>query len=185
MPKAPTAVKSQISSPNQATELLASNPVTSHPVREGIVVAPRTTVESQHPGYLEFVGSGSIPAQGPQWEDSNHFSLWSNLDREGDPWSEEEVEDVFTESHPEVNNGGASQTGMMFSGVELVDGLQNGGSELLLLPWEQRGAKSSVSGSGEQESGPLECVLLSRWDPKAVKDKVLTKGRNSLNGCPQ
>ena len=34
---------------------------------------------------------------------------------------------------------------------------------------------SSVSGSGEQESGPLECVPLSRWDPKAVKDKVPTR----------
>ena len=55
-------------------------------------------------------------------------SLLSNLDREGDPWSEEEVEDVFTESHPEVNDGGAFQTGMMFSGVELVDGLQKGRS---------------------------------------------------------
>lgn len=89
------------------------------------------------------------------------FSLLSNLDREGDPWFEEEVEDVFTESHPEVNIGGASQTGMMFSGVEFVDGLQNGGSELPLLPWEQSGVNSRVSGSGEQESGPLECVPLS------------------------
>ena len=49
------------------------------------------------------------------------------------------MEDVFTESHHEVNNGGASQTGMMSSGVELVYGLQNGGSGLLLLPWEQSG----------------------------------------------
>ena len=37
------------------------------------------------------------------------------------------------------------------------------------------GTKSNVSGSGEQENGPLECVLLSRWDPKAMKDKVLTR----------
>ena len=63
----------------------------------------------------------------PQWEASNRFSLLSNLDREGDPWSKEEVEDVFMETHPEVNYGSASQTGMMFSGVELVNGLQNGG----------------------------------------------------------
>ena len=85
------------------------------------------------------------------------------------------MEDVFTESHHEVNDGGASQSGMMSSGVELVYGLQNGGSGLLLLPWEQSGAESSVSSSGEQESGPLECVPLSWWDPKVVKDKVLTR----------
>nr|POE73853.1 hypothetical protein CFP56_26831 [Quercus suber] len=127
MPKALTGVKSSLSSPDQAPELLASNPVALHPDREGEIITPRTTVESRHPGYLEFVGSGSNSAQGPQWEDSNHFSLLSTLDREGDPWSEVEVEDVFTESHPEVNDGGASQTGMLSSSVELVDRLQNGG----------------------------------------------------------
>ena len=105
----------------------------------------------------------------------NRFSPLSNLGREGDPWSKEEKEVVFTGAHLEVNEGGVSQTGMMFLGVELVDGLQNGGSELLLLPWEQSGVDTSVFGSGEQESGPLECVPLSRWDPKAVKDKVLTR----------
>ena len=132
-------------------------------------------MELRHPGYLEFVGLRSNPAQGPQWEDLNRFSLLSNLGREGNPWSEEEVEDVFTESHPKVNDGGTSQTSMMFLGVELVDGLHNGGSELLLLPWEKMGTESNVSGSGQQESGPLECVPLSWWDPKAVKDKVLTR----------
>ena len=30
---------------------------------------------------------------------------------------------ALTESYPEVNDGGATQTGMMFSGVRLVDGL--------------------------------------------------------------
>ena len=85
MPEAPMGVKSLMSSPDQATELLTSNPVASHPDREGDIVTPRTTVESRHPRYLEFVGSGSNPAQGPQWEDSNRFSLLSNLDREGDP----------------------------------------------------------------------------------------------------
>ena len=61
----------------------------------------------------------------------------SNLDREGDPWSEEEVEDVFTESHLEVNDRGVSQRGTLSSGTEHVDGLNFGGSEPLLLPWEQ------------------------------------------------
>ena len=93
---------------------------------------------------------------------SNHFSLLSNSDREGDPWSEKEVENVFTKSHPKVNDGGASQIGMMFLGVELVDGLQNGGSKLLLFPWEQMRVESNVSGSRERESGPLECVPLSQ-----------------------
>ena len=201
--EAPIGVKLPILSnkplPGQATELLASNSVVSHPNREGesfSKVDLRTTVEPRQPGHLEIVGSGSNPVMStqeimlltgddhlashrhlhrPQWEASNHFFPLSNLDREGDPWSKEEVEDVFMETHPEVNYGSASQTGMMFSGVELVNGLQNGGSELLLLPWEQSGADSSVSGSGGQESGPLECVPLSWRDPKAVKDKVLTK----------
>nr|POE50031.1 hypothetical protein CFP56_38473 [Quercus suber] len=64
---------------------------------------------------------------------------------------------------------------MLSSGVELLDGLQKGGSELLLLPWEKSGAVASVFDSGEQVSGPLECVLLSQWDPKAVKNKELTR----------
>ena len=34
---------------------------------------------------------------------------------------------------------------------------------------------ASVSGSGEQVSGPLECALLSWWDPKEVMDKELTR----------
>ena len=79
------------------------------------------------------------------------------------------MEDVFTKSHSEVNSGGVSQTCMLSLGCIM------GGSELLLLSWEQSEAVSSVSGSREQVSGPLECVLLSRWDPKAVKDKVLTR----------
>ena len=79
------------------------------------------------------------------------------------------MEDVFTKSHPEVNSGGVSQTCMLSLGCIM------GGSELLLLSWEQSEVESSVFGSGEQVSGPLECVLLSRWDPKAVKDKVLTR----------
>ena len=57
-------------------------------------------MELRHPRYLEFVGSRSNLAQGPQWEDSNCFSLFSNLDKEGGPWFEEEMEDVFTVSHP-------------------------------------------------------------------------------------
>nr|POE44929.1 hypothetical protein CFP56_79735 [Quercus suber] len=185
--------------PGQATELLASNPVVSHPDREGesfSEVDQRTTVEPRQPGHLEVVGSGSNPVMStqeimlligddhlafhrrlhrPRWEASNRFSPLSNLDREGDPWSKEEKEVVFTEAHPEVNKGGASQTGMMFSGVELVDGLQNGGLELFLLPWEQSGVDTGVFGSGGQESGPLECVPMCWWDPKAVKDKVLTR----------
>ena len=56
-----------------------------------------------------------------------------------------------------------------------VDGLLNGGLELLLLPWDPSGVVSGLFGSGVQESGPLECVPLSWWDPKAVKDKVLTR----------
>ena len=185
--------------PGQVTELFASNPVVSHPDGEGesfSEVNLRTTVELRQPGHLEVVGSGSNSVMStqeimlligddhlafhrclhrPWWEASNRFSPLSNLDREGDPWSKEEKEVVFTEAHPEVNEGGASQIGMMFSGVEFVDGLQNGGLELLLLPWEQSGVDTSVSGSGGQESGPLECVPLSRGDPKAVKDKVLTR----------
>ncbi|KAF3965206.1 hypothetical protein CMV_010587 [Castanea mollissima] len=144
VPKAPI--------PDQAMELLASNPVVSHPDREGesfSKVDPRTTVEPQQLRYLKIVGSGSNPVMStqeiklltgddhlashghlhrPQWEASNRFSLLSNLDRKGDPWSKEEVEDVFMESHLEVNDGGPSQTGMMFLGVELVDGLQKGRS---------------------------------------------------------
>lgn len=85
------------------------------------------------------------------------------------------MDNVVTESRPEVNDGGASQTGMLSSGVELVDGLQNGGSELLLLPWEQSGVVASASGRGKQVSGPLECAPLSWWDPKEVKDKELTR----------
>ena len=56
-----------------------------------------------------------------------------------------------------------------------VDGSLNGGSELLLLPREPSGVVYGLFGSGVQESGPLECVPLSRWDPKVVKDKVLTR----------
>ena len=132
-------------------------------------------MESRHPGNLFCVGAGSNRAQGPQWEDSNRFSLLSNLDREGDLWYEEEEEDVFMESHLEVNDRGVSQIGLLSSGFEHVDGLHVGGSELLLLPREQSEAVHSVSGSGEQVSGPMDCVPLSRWDPKAVQDKVLTK----------
>ena len=32
---------------------------------------------------------------------------------------------------------------------------------------------SGLFGSEEQKSGPLECVPLSWWHPKAMKDKVL------------
>ena len=73
---------------------------------------------------------------------------------------------------------------MLSSGTEHVDGLHVGGSELLLLPREQSEAVHSVSGGGEQVSGPMDWVSLSRWDPKAVQDKVLTrvdeKGDQSL-----
>lgn len=54
MPEAPTGVKSKLPSPDQALELLASNPVASHPYMEGDFVAPRTTVESRHPGSNRF-----------------------------------------------------------------------------------------------------------------------------------
>ena len=62
---------------------------------------------------------------------------------------------------------------MMLSGAESIDGLQNGELELLFLPWKQSGVDTNVSVSGEKESGPMECVPLSRWDPWAIKDKVL------------
>ena len=47
-------------------------------------------------------------------------------------------------------------------------------SELLFLPWEQSRVDTSASISGEKQCCPLECVPLSRWDPRAIKDKVLT-----------
>ena len=50
-----------------------------------------------------------------------------------------------------------------------------GGSKHLLLQWEQSGAVSGLSSSGVHECGPLECVPLSRWNPKAAKDMVLTR----------
>ena len=54
------------------------------------------------------------------------------------------MEDVFTKSHPEVNSGGVSQTCMLSLGCIM------GGSELLLLSWEQSEVVSSVSRSGER-----------------------------------
>ena len=184
MPVAPTRVVSSLAYLDQAPVRLTAKPAASHPDRKGDIAAPSTTMESRHPGNLICVGARSNRAQGPQWEDSNRFSLLSNLDREGDAWSEEEEKDVFTESHPEVNDRGVSQTGSLSSGTEHVDGLHFGGSKLLLLPWEQSKAVHSVSRGGKQVSGPMECVPLSRWDPKAVKDKVLTmvdeEGEQSL-----
>lgn len=47
-------------------------------------------------------------------------------------------------------------------------------SELLFLPWEQSRVDTSASISGEKQRCPLECVPLSQWDPRAIKDKVLT-----------
>ena len=32
---------------------------------------------------------------------------------------------------------------------------------------------TSESGSGENESGPLECAPLSQWDPRVAKDMVM------------
>lgn len=81
--------------------------------------------------------------------------------REGDPWFEEE-EEVFTKD-PRVSDKErcASQTGMMVLDAEYADGLQNCEFELLYLPWGQSGVDIRESGSGENESGPLKCALLS------------------------
>ena len=88
-----------------------------------------------------------------------------------DPWSEEE--EVFSRaSRMSDKQGCVSQTGMVLSGVVFADGLLNGESELLYLPWEQNGVNASCSVSGERERCPLECVLLSRWDPRVSKDST-------------
>ena len=55
--------------PDQATKLLASNSMVSHPNREGKTfseVNPRTTVEPWQPRYLEIVGSRSNPVMSIQ-----------------------------------------------------------------------------------------------------------------------
>nr|POE70252.1 hypothetical protein CFP56_36516 [Quercus suber] len=130
-------------------------------------------VESRLHGDHDFVGSRSFLPLGNWWADSNRFSILANSGREGDPWSVEEVGDVFSESQTEVYDGGAPHTGK-----EFVDGSLSGGSELLLLPREQSGAFSSLFGSGVHESGPLECVSLSWWDPKVAKDLVLNRGED-------
>ena len=100
------------------------------------------------------------------------FSL-DQFVREGDPCSEEE-EKVFTED-PRVSDkeGCASQIGMMVLDSENADGLQICGFELLYLPWGQSGVDIRESGSGENESGPLECAPLSQWDPRVAKDMVM------------
>ena len=115
------------------------------------------------------MGARSIPSLGSRWVDSNRFSILANLGREEGPWFEEDVGVGFSESQTKVYDGEAPHTGK-----ELVDG-SLGGSKLLLLPWEHNGADSGLSGSGVHECGTLECVPLSRWDPKAAKDTVLTR----------
>ena len=75
MTEAPMRVVSLLACPNQAPVCLTTNSVALHPDREGDIAAPKTTRESRHPGNLDCVGSGSNRAQGPQWEDSNRFSL--------------------------------------------------------------------------------------------------------------
>ena len=94
------------------------------------------------------MGSRSFLPLGTQWVDSNRFSILANLGREGDPWSVEEVGDVFLESQTEVYDSSDPHTGNEFSGL---------------------------FGSREHECGPLECVPLSQWDPKATKDMVLNR----------
>ena len=106
---------------------------------------------------------------GSRWVDSNHFSILADLGREEDPWSEKDMGVGFSESQTEVYDDDTPHTSK-----ELVDGLL-GGSKLLLLLREHSGANSGLSGSGVHECGTLECVPLSRWDPKAVKDTVLTR----------
>ena len=105
---ASTGVFLSLACPNQALVCLTAKLVALHPDRKGDTATSSTTVESRHPRNLFCVGAGSNRAQGPQWEDSNCFSLLSNLDKEGDLWSEEEEEDVVMESHPEMNDGGVS-----------------------------------------------------------------------------
>ena len=127
---APMGVKLPILNTNpllsQVMELLASISVVSNPDREverHFGDDSRITMEPQQPRLLEAVGLGSnsvmsTPEVMPltsdyhqslhrsQWEASNNFSNrfypFSNLDKEVDPWSEEEEEEeeVFTKAHP-------------------------------------------------------------------------------------
>ena len=80
---APSGVVSLLACPDQAPVCLIAKSAASHLDRKGDTAAPSTSMESRHPGKLFCVGAGSNRAQGPQWEDSNRFSLLSNLDREG------------------------------------------------------------------------------------------------------
>ena len=95
---------------------------------------------------------------------SNQFSPLNHLGREGYPWFEE-VEEVFREVQSLSDIEGCdSQTGMTASVVAYADGLHICESEGL------SGANTRVLGNGENNSSPLECVLLSCWVPRVAEE---------------
>ena len=139
---------------------------------------PRHKVDLTSPGQLEGIEIGlhlvvllpdpisvsGNPLYRQQWMVSNQFSPLNHLSREGDPWFEE-VEEVFSEVQSLSDIEGCdSQTGMTASVAAYADSLHICESEGL------SGANTRVLGNGENNSSPLECVLLSCWVPRVAEE---------------
>ena len=132
--------------------------------------------KGSHPAMLSLENTllSDDPLHRHQWEVLNQFYPLNSLGRKGDPWLKE-VEEVFTEV-PCISDkeGCDSQIGILVSKVVYADGMQICEFELLFLPQGQSGVDTRDSGNGENNSGPLECVLLSCWVLRVAEDMVLS-----------